>query len=136
MFFDASTVTTHNYGPFGEVIRATGAAAKLNPFRFSTKYDDDESDLLYYGYRYYNPSTGRWLSRDPIDEPGFELSIDPTEYEGSQSPDNDFTDDNSVKPAMGSLYGFVNNSPVGRWDILGHFGTEGRLYPTATLQSS
>ena len=61
---------TTNLGPFGEVIRATGPMAKLNPFRFSTKYQDDESDLVYYGYRYYNASTGRWLSRDPIDEQG------------------------------------------------------------------
>jgi len=44
--------------------------AKLNPFRFSTKYQDDENDLLYYGYRYLNTSTGRWLSRDPIEEDG------------------------------------------------------------------
>jgi RHS repeat-associated protein len=44
--------------------------AKLNPFRFSTKYQDDETDFLYYGYRYYNPSTGRWLSRDLIGENG------------------------------------------------------------------
>ena len=43
---------------------------KLNPFRFSTEYDDDETDLLYYGYRCYNPSTGRWSSRDPIAEKG------------------------------------------------------------------
>jgi hypothetical protein len=41
-----------DYGPFGELIRATGPMAKVNPFRFSTKYDDDESDLVYYGYRY------------------------------------------------------------------------------------
>ena len=41
--------------------------AKANPFRFSTKYQDDETDLLYYGYRYYNASTGRWLSRDPAE---------------------------------------------------------------------
>jgi len=26
--------------------------------------------VLYYGQRYYNPSTGRWLSRDPFDENG------------------------------------------------------------------
>ena len=42
--------------------------AKLNPFRSSTKYDDDETDLLYYGYRYCNPSTGRWIGRDPAGE--------------------------------------------------------------------
>jgi RHS repeat-associated protein len=58
------------YGPFGELLRATGPMAKANPFRFSTKYQDDETDLLYYGYRYLNASTGRWLSRDPIGERG------------------------------------------------------------------
>jgi len=55
-------------GPFGEVLRATGPMAKANPFRFSTKYQDDETDLPYYGYRYYNASTGRWFNRDPIQE--------------------------------------------------------------------
>src|ERR1035441_10725889 len=63
----------YEYGPFGEVIRATGPMAKANPFRFSTKYQDDETDLLYYGYRYYNASTGRWLNRDPVEEDGFDL---------------------------------------------------------------
>jgi RHS repeat-associated protein len=50
-------------GPFGELLRATGPMAKANPFRFSTKYQDDETDLVYYGRRYLNTSTGRWLSR-------------------------------------------------------------------------
>jgi hypothetical protein len=45
-------------GPFGEVLRATGVMAKANPFRFSTKYQDDETDLLYYGYRYYSARKG------------------------------------------------------------------------------
>jgi RHS repeat-associated protein len=44
--------------------------AKVNPFLFSTKYYDWETGLYYYGYRYYNPSTGRWLSRDPLGEQG------------------------------------------------------------------
>jgi RHS repeat-associated protein len=63
------TVTAnYEYGPFGEVIRATGPMAKVNPFMFSTKFYDWESGLYYYGHRYYNPSTGRWLSRDPMAE--------------------------------------------------------------------
>jgi RHS repeat-associated protein len=66
------TVEEYVYGPFGEVIRATGPMAKANPFRFSTKFQDNETDLLYYGYRYYSASTGRWLSRDPIEEAGGE----------------------------------------------------------------
>ncbi|MGO8931773.1 MAG: RHS repeat-associated core domain-containing protein [Limisphaerales bacterium] len=65
-----TTTAQYEYGPFGEVLRITGPMAKANPFRFSTKYQDDETDLLYYGFRYYNASTGRWLSRDPIEEGG------------------------------------------------------------------
>jgi RHS repeat-associated protein len=44
--------------------------ATANPVRFSTKYQDDETELLYYTYRYCNASTGRWLSRDLIEETG------------------------------------------------------------------
>ena len=80
----------YEYGPFGELIRATGPMAKLNPFRFSTKYQDDETDLVYYGRRYLNTSTGRWLSRDPIGEKG-----------GL------------------NLYGLVGNNPIVRIDKLG-----------------
>jgi len=69
---DGTLAANYEYGPFGEVIRATGPMAKVNPVRFSTKYQDDESDLLYYGFRYYKPSTGTWLSRDPINEIGFD----------------------------------------------------------------
>ncbi len=35
-----------------------------------TKYQDEETGWLYYGYRYYDASTGRWLSRDPLEEHG------------------------------------------------------------------
>ncbi len=46
--------------------------------------------VVYYGYRYYDPVTGRWPSRDPIKERG-----------GL------------------NLYGFVNNKAVGFVDVLG-----------------
>jgi len=67
---DGSSAGVYEYGPFGEIIRLTGPAANANPFGFSTKYRDPETDMLYYGYRYYNPSTGTWLSRDPLGEEG------------------------------------------------------------------
>jgi len=56
--------------PLWETVRATGTIATTNRYGFSTKFTDDESDFVYYGYRYYSPSTGRWLSRDPIGEKG------------------------------------------------------------------
>ncbi|MDA0768571.1 MAG: hypothetical protein O3A92_17300 [Verrucomicrobia bacterium] len=30
----------------------------------------DQPQVYYYGYRYYDPVTGRWVSRDPIGERG------------------------------------------------------------------
>jgi RHS repeat-associated protein len=67
---DGSLSARYEYGPFGEAIRATGVMGKKNPIRFSTKFTDDQTGLLYYGYRYYNPTTGRWPNRDPIEEKG------------------------------------------------------------------
>jgi RHS repeat-associated protein len=66
---DAATgaeAARYEYGPFGEPIRQTGDMADANPFRFSTKFTDEETGMLYYGYRSYNPATGRWLSKDPL----------------------------------------------------------------------
>ena len=91
-------------GPFGELIRATGPMAKLNPFRFSTKYCDDESDFLYYGCRYYNPSTGRWPNRDPLGEAGFEKF----RSQGSH-----------VYSYSGDIYLFAGNHPVDSVDPQG-----------------
>jgi RHS repeat-associated protein len=62
----------YEYGPFGETLTAEGDLAGDNPMRWSTKYTDGESGLVYYGYRYYNAGMGRWMSRDPIGEQGGE----------------------------------------------------------------
>src|SRR6266545_7180181 len=68
----AGTVAArYEYGPFGNTLRLSGEPVALdNPFRFSTKFQDDYAELLYYGFRFYNSSTGRWLNRDPISEAG------------------------------------------------------------------
>ena len=88
---DGSLDAKYEYGAFGETLRVSGTAiADDNPFRFSTKYTDTESGLVYYGFRYYSPSLGRFLNRDPLGEAG-----------GS------------------NLYGFVENDPVNGWDYLG-----------------
>src|SRR5688572_29073516 len=51
------------YGPYGQLLTSRGYYTSC-PFRFSTKYQDSETGLYYFGYRYYNAETGRWLSRD------------------------------------------------------------------------
>ena len=66
---DGSLVGTAEYGAFGEKLTLSGISAQL-PFGFSTKYEDSETGLFYYGFRYYSPNHGRWLSIDPIAEIG------------------------------------------------------------------
>lgn len=56
------------YGPFGELIHATGPHAQSNPFRYATKYYDMETGLYDFGRRYFDPVTGQWLSREPLGE--------------------------------------------------------------------
>ena len=63
-------VASYAYDAFGRTIAQLGAMADTFPFRFSTKYYDAEANLYYYGYRYYSPELGRWLTRDPIEEYG------------------------------------------------------------------
>lgn len=61
---------SYDYDPAGQTLKAVGEFASQNPFRFSGQYTDVESGLSYYGYRYYNAQSGRWLSRDPAEEEG------------------------------------------------------------------
>jgi len=65
---NGSKVASYEYDPYGNTLVAAGDYAASNPFRFSTKYADDETGLYYYGYRWYLPRLGRWINRDPIGE--------------------------------------------------------------------
>lgn len=66
------------YDAFGRELKSLGEVISAGdvfnpdtlPFRFSTKFTDVESGLLYYGFRFYDPVNGRWLNRDPIGEDG------------------------------------------------------------------
>ena len=67
---DGAIKASYEYSPVGSIIKASGDMAGTLEYRFSTKYFDTETGLYYYGYRYYDPDTGRWLSRDPLEEEG------------------------------------------------------------------
>jgi len=64
------TVAEYSHDPFGKLTSKSGPMADKFKFRFSTKYFDQNTGLYYYGRRYYNPETRRWLNRDPIGERG------------------------------------------------------------------
>ena len=60
----------YEYAPFGRLIAAERNMAQESRFRFSCEYMDDELGLVYYNYRHLNPTDGRWINRDPIQEQG------------------------------------------------------------------
>ncbi|MCZ7593235.1 MAG: RHS repeat-associated core domain-containing protein [Kiritimatiellae bacterium] len=65
------TLAAHyEYDPFGNIVALSGDLAGINPFRFSSKYWDEEVGVYYYGYRFYSPEMARWINRDPIEERG------------------------------------------------------------------
>ena len=59
-------VAHYEYDPFGRTVASTGLMKDAFNFRFSSKYYEPFCKLYYYGYRYYSPEMGRWLSPDPI----------------------------------------------------------------------
>lgn len=65
-----AVVAHYEYDPFGNTTVATGIKADDFAYRFSTKPIDKATGLYYYGYRYYDPLTSRWPSRDPIEKRG------------------------------------------------------------------
>ena len=86
----AEIKAAYQYDAFGRTVDQGGEKAEENQWRFSTKPQEEQTGWYYYGFRYYDPQTGRWPSRDPIEEEG------------------------GV-----NLYGFVANSGIGKWDYIG-----------------
>jgi RHS repeat-associated protein len=83
------------YSPFGRVsFMNPDFSAATTPadwdFLFHGEFLDSPTGYYNYGYRFYNTATGRWPSRDPIDEEG------------------------GV-----NLYGFVGNDSLNGLDLLG-----------------
>ncbi len=53
------------YAANGTTVRTTSSYG--NPFGYTNRWHDDESGLMYFRARYYNPLTGEFLSRDPME---------------------------------------------------------------------
>ena len=58
-----SLATNYTYQPFGAT--TMGGAANANSYQFTGR-ENDGTGLYYYRARYYNPTTDRFLSEDPI----------------------------------------------------------------------
>src|SRR6185312_1741111 len=94
----ANSLGEEIYAPFGQAV----SGALPTHYRFTGKERDSESNLDYFGARYYASSMGRWMSPD--------WAAKPTEV-----PYADFGDPESL-----NLYGYVRNNPLSHRDADGH----------------
>ena len=54
------------YTPYGETwVEKSDDLFDMLPYKFTAKELDDKTGLYYYGARYLNPRTSRWISSDP-----------------------------------------------------------------------
>jgi RHS repeat-associated protein len=89
-------VERYTYDVYGQAgIRDSGGGPITtsgvgNPYTFTGRWLDDETGLLYYRQRYYNPALGRFMTRDPQ---GYADSL--------------------------NLYEYVNSNPINRVDPFG-----------------
>ncbi|MBH8608578.1 hypothetical protein I8U17_13260, partial [Thermoactinomyces sp. CICC 10521] len=87
-----AVVNTYTYDAFGNLVSQTGTVE--NPYLYAGYRYDKETGLYYLQSRYYNPDTGRFLTRDKFE--GFEQ-----------------------KPLSLNKYAYVENNPVMQSDPTG-----------------
>lgn len=89
---DVSEMVRYSYSAFGETNIKGGNEGYIRRERilptFSSEFYDSVLGLIYYNYRHYNPTIGRWCTRDPL------LS------------------QNRVSKLAFLEYGFLNNMPL------------------------
>ncbi|WP_321778399.1 RHS repeat-associated core domain-containing protein, partial [Sulfurimonas sp.] len=81
------------YDTFGNILQDTNKEFKIL-FGFAGGLHDRDTNLVHFGYREYDPQTGKWTAKDPID------------FEGGDA----------------NLYGYVLGDPVGFVDPEGLSG--------------
>jgi len=72
--------TNHNiikevtYDTFGNILSETNQNVNI-PFGFAGGLHDRDTNLVHFGYREYDPYTGKWTTKDPIDFSGGDSNL-------------------------------------------------------------
>nr|WP_255949272.1 RHS repeat-associated core domain-containing protein [Brucepastera parasyntrophica] len=124
------------YTPYGELwIEKASTASNIDiPYRFTGKEKDEETGLYYYGARYLDPKTSRWLSTDPA------LG----EYIPGAPVNEEARKRNGNLPGLGGVYNTVNlhlyhyagNNPVKYTDPTGRNSEDKRTKARDWIQKN
>lgn len=131
-----SQVAWYRYDAFGRQLQSSGSLASANRMRFSSKPwmapgVDDSAGMYYYGYRFYEPLTQRWVNRDPFKQlMPFAAAIRPNSLNVEYSlgvrlrVSPALILDSEFLPGGANVYKFCNNSPIdcidpnGEWPLV------------------
>lgn len=98
-----STVATYVYDAWGNILSESGPMASENPIRYKGYQYDEETNFYYLIARYYQPSEGLFLAKDP--------------ESGSQE-----------QPRTQNGYNYVLNNPIMLVDYDGHAGKPHKVF--------
>ncbi len=62
------------YDTFGNILQDTNPNFQV-PFGFAGGLHDTDTNLVHFGYREYDPQTGKWTTKDPIDFNGGDSNL-------------------------------------------------------------
>ena len=111
------TAAKYLYDPYGNTLSLSGPLASLNVYRFSSKEWNNNAELYYYLYRFYDPNLQRWPNHDPLgDESEAKAFLPKWERIERLLSDSETPFEALANP---NLYGFVLNDPVNLVDVDG-----------------
>ncbi|CAN5308299.1 hypothetical protein BH23VER1_BH23VER1_28370 [soil metagenome] len=116
---DRPEAGTGRHTPFGVPrFMGPGFAAKASSgegwnLLYSGQFYDIQSGFYNYGFRYYSPETGRFLSRDPFTEHSQLSAEHPINFRDVEHLRE------KIDPGLNE-YAIVENSPTSRTDVLGY----------------
>ncbi|MGI8809508.1 MAG: RHS repeat-associated core domain-containing protein [Acidimicrobiales bacterium] len=118
-----NVTATSTFDAYGTMVGSTGASSS-QPFGFAGQYTDAETGFVYLRARYYDPATGQFLTRDPIEA----VTREPYGYVGG-NPLN-ATDPSGLACAfsngdqcldLGDLFGFFRSDASKKAKAVGRY---------------
>jgi RHS repeat-associated protein len=104
-----------DYDSFGNILSDSDPTFRV-PFAFAGGLYDPDTGLVHFGYRDYDPDTGRWISEDPLGFGGGDVNlfayVDTVGKPLTLTSLSGYTDLVRIPTLESNLYTYSGNNPV------------------------